>query len=282
MKKILFAAIGLLLMESISAQREYLPNTADLEKFFKTKTFVVLEESPLSEFNFEIQAVMPRDWKITEFDFIKNDEFVKMSKDENYSFIYTSLVNFEKDKTEARYVFLHLSLGGDNLTIDDLRDMVSVPLGYFGADPDNYIYKIGTIIRFMQNHVNMIYKNPALISNNIFRHYNDNIKSAQDKILYLVADELAKEVSTETRIKKVYSHKFKIVSREEIQKAIAEGDENVVFLHKVGPEGKKLEARCYKIVIGAADANFYYFDYHKVNSKNPDGFLESDFVKMNK
>ena len=47
----------------------------------------------------------------------------------------------------------------------------------------------------MQNHVNMIYKNPALISNNIFRHYNDNIKSAQDKILYLVADELAKEVS---------------------------------------------------------------------------------------
>jgi hypothetical protein len=57
-------------------------------------------------------------------------------------------------------------------------------------------------------------------------------------------------------------------------------DENAVVLHKVGPEGKKLKARVYKILIGLAEAKFYYFDYHKINAKNPDAFLESDFKKL--
>jgi hypothetical protein len=53
-----------------------------------------------------------------------------------------------------------------------------------------------------------------------------------------------------------------------------------VFLHKVGPEGTKMDARCYNVIIGAADANFYYFDYHKISDKSPDGFLESDFKSL--
>jgi len=52
-----------------------------------------------------------------------------------------------------------------------------------------------------------------------------------------------------------------------------------VFLHKVGPEGTRLIARCYKILIGAADSKFYYFDYHKISDEKPDGFLLSDFKK---
>jgi hypothetical protein len=276
--------IGMMMTQFIvlTAQREYLPTKEDLEHFFKTKTLVVMEESPMSEFNIEIQGTMSREWKITGFEFIRNADFKEKSQSENYSFIYTSQVTFEKDKTEARYVFLHLSLGGENLTMDDLRDLVSVPLGYYGVDPDKYMYKIGILVRFMQNHINFIYKNPEMITDNVFRHYNDNIKSAHDKILYILPDELSKDVSTEARIKSVYSHKFKISTPEEIEQAIDEVDKNVIFLHKVGPGGKKNNARCYKIIIGAGDANFYYFDYHRINEKNPDGFLKSDFVKLNK
>ena len=236
----------------------------------------------MSEFNFEIQEAMKSEWKTTKFEFINNSEFVAKSKDENYSFIYTSIVNFEKDKTDSRYVFLHLSLGGDNLTLDDLRDMVSIPLGYYGVDPENYTYKLGIFLRFMQKHVDLIYKDPGLINANIFKHYNDNILSAHDKVLYLLDDELSKEVSTAARIQQVYNYDFKIVSREEIKKSVQDGDSKIIFLHKVGPEGKKKDARCYKIIIGAGDAVFYYFDYHKVSEKNPDGFLKSDFINLNK
>ena len=282
MKKLIISAIFSFTVLILFAQREYIPNTADLEKFFKTKTLVVLEASPMSEFNFEIQEVMKRDWKITDFEFISPADFKEKSKNESFSFLYTSYVVFEKDKTDSRYLFLHLSLGGDNLTIDDLRDMVSVPLGYYGADPDNYIYKLGVILSFMQNHVNLIYKDPGLISNNIFKHYNDNIGNAHEKTLYLVEDELAKDVATAARIKQNYPFKFKIVTREEIKQAIQANDNNIVFLHKVGPEGKKKDARCYKIIMGAGDANFYYFDFHKVSDKNPDGFLKSDFSNLKK
>ena len=85
-----------------------------------------------------------------------------------------------------------------------------------------------------------------------------------------------------SRIKKVYPYKFRIVTKEDIEEAIKNRDPDVVFLHKVGPEGTKVNARCYKMVIGAADANFYYFDYHKISEKKPDGLLSQDFKKMAK
>jgi hypothetical protein len=282
MKKFTLIFTVCLLTGLLTAQVQYLPTKEDLGKVLKSKTYVVIEESPMSDFNFEIKDVMANEWKLTEFEFIKNAEFEKLSSNENYSFLYTSQVSFEKDKTESRYIFLHFSLGGPNLTIDDLRDMCSVPLAYFGTDPENYIYKLGTIVRFIQNHVNLIYEKPELISNNIFKFYNDNIKDIHAKTLFLVQDELSPDISTPARIKAIYPYKFKIVTREEINQAIKDGNEEVVFLHKVGPEGKRSEARCYKIIIGAADANFYYFDYHMVSEKNPDGLLESDLKKLAK
>ncbi len=45
-------------------------------------------------------------------------------------------------------------------------------------------------------------------------------------------------------------------------------------------KAQKSDARCYNVIIGAADANFYYFDYHKISDKNPDGFLASDFKNL--
>ena len=67
-----------------------------------------------------------------------------------------------------------------------------------------------------------------------------------------------------------------------IEKAIAEKNPNVVYLHKVGPEGGRLQARCYKVVLGAGDDQIYYFDYHTVSKSEGDGLLDSDFKKMNK
>jgi hypothetical protein len=282
MKRILFSLLLFQGFLFLNAQQEYVPTKADLDHFMSTKTYVVLEESPMSDFNFEIKDVMAKLWNISQFEFIKSEEFAKISTNENASFLYTSLVSFEKDKTDSKYVFLHLSLGGPNLSIDDLHDIVSVPLGYFGVDAENYIYKLGTIVSFMQNHIHLMRENPDLISRNIFKHYNDNIKDIQNKTLYLIEDELTKEIGTAARIKQIYPYKFKIVTREEVREAIINKNDEIVFLHKVGPEGKKLKARCYKVLIGAGDAMFYYFDFHMVNDSNSDGLLVSDLKKMAK
>lgn len=274
----LFCSVSIML----NAQRSYVPTTADLDRLLKSKTYVVLEASPLSEFNIELKDMMPRVWNLTDYDFLNSNEFEEKSTDPNFSFIYTSFVTFDRDVTDSRYVFLHLALGGENTSLNDLRDLISIPLGYAGVDPDNYNYKLGLFIKFIQNHINLIRERPDVISSNVFNHYNNNMADVKGKTLFLIEDELAKDVSTSARIKLVYPHKFELVDRDRIREAIVESDENVVFLHKVGPEGKKLKARCYKILIGAGDANFYYFHYHMISPRNPDGFLNADFRRLAK
>ena len=100
------------------------------------------------------------------------------------------------------------------------------------------------------------------------------------KTLYLVEEDLARDVSSLSKIKAVYPGKVKIVDRETIKEVMMAEEEDAVVLYKVGPEGKKLNARVYKTLVGVSDAKFYYFDYHKVNAKKPDAFLDSDFKKL--
>jgi len=260
----------------------YVPSREDIMAFFSTKTLVVLEDNPMMEYNSIIKKVMQQEWTVTPYEFITDKEFEERRMDPQYSFIYMSKVTFESDKTDAAYRFLHLSLGGDYFRLNEMPDIASVPLSYYSVDEDSYAFKLAILVRFLQNHTKLLREKPEIISANVFKYYNDNIRSMHGKTLYVLKEELAPVVSSLGQIRKIYGFPVKITTREEIETAIRNRDTDVVFLHKVGPEGTKLNARCYKIIIGAADANFYYFDYHKINEKNPDGFLESDFKNLAK
>jgi hypothetical protein len=282
MKKIIILLlVGTFMFPKLKSQ-DFVPSRDDINAFFNTKTLVVLLDNPLLEYNMVIKEVMKQEWTITEFDFISFKEFEELRFDPQYSFLYMSQVMFDNDKTDARYRFLHLSLGGDYFRKNQMPDLASVPLAYYSVEEDNYIYKLALLVRFVQNHANLIKEKPEIVSANVFKYYNNNIKDIKTKTLYVLEEELSKDVNSAARIRKVYPHKFQIVTKDEITEAIKNRDENVVFLHKVGPEGTKLDARCYKAIIGAADANFYYFDYHRINAKRPDGLLSDDFKKMAK
>jgi len=282
MKKYYVLLLLLIPIIQLQAQREYLPTQDDLDHFFTTKTYVVLESNAISDYNIEIQDAVNKFWDITEFEFLKMEDFAEKSKDKNASFLYLAGVSFEKDRSNARYQFLCLSLGGDRVSIDDLRDVANIPMSYYGVDGDHYAYKLGIMVRFLQYHVRLITENHSIVSQNVYKYYNENMADVKGKILYLVEEELASDVNTLSEIKKVYQGEVRLVDRETIKELIMTEDEDAVVLHKVGPEGKKMNARVYKILIGLAEAKFYYFDYHKINDKNPDAFLGSDFKKLAK
>lgn len=282
MKRII-TLVAMMVFTCIVFSQDYVPTKADLDRFYKTKTLIVLEENPLLEYNLIIKEVLQREWKLTKYDFITYPEYEKTYRlDPKYSFLVMTDVTFANDKTEAKYKFLHVMLGGDHLLINDMPTICSVPLAYSGVEEESYIYKLSSLLRFMQDHIASIYANPDLISSNIFKHYNENMQDIKQKTMYVVKEELSPEVNSAAKIKKVYPFKVKIATREEIEQRIVARDPDCVFLHKVGPEGTHLTARCYKIVIGAADSKFYYFDYHMVSDKRPDGILESDFKQMAK
>src|SRR5208283_1976560 len=257
---------------SVSAQKSNVPSKDEIMSFLKTKTLVVLEDNPLSEYNLVLKHVMKEEWTMTPFDFIAIKDFDKKRLDPAYSFLILTQVKYDKDKTNTTYNFMSLLMGGSAYSLTSMPDMCSIPMSYYGVGDEVYSYKLGIFLRFMQNHVKMLMGDPGLASENILNHYNKNMKELKGKTLYLVASEMAKDVNTEAKIKKVYPGPFKLVSKDDIQKSI-ENKEDIVFLHKVGPEKTKQKARVFKILVGASDAQFYYFDYHVINDNDPDGFL---------
>src|SRR3972149_6155081 len=248
MKRIIPILVGIAVFGS-AMSREYLPSKEELEAFLKTKTLVVLEDNPMLMYNTLIQEAMKENWTLTEFDFISVKEFMEKFSDPQYSFLIMNQVKFEGDESKPVYNFLSVWLGDANAKdFEVLPEICGVPLSYRSVYEDSYNYKLGTMLRFIQNHINLIYNNPEIISANIYKHYNENMGDIKKKTLYLIKDELADNINTIAKIKKAYPYKVKIVSREEVKAAIDSKDEDVVFLHKIGPEGTRLKARCYKII----------------------------------
>lgn len=274
--------IGLLAVFLQATAQDYIPTEKDIKHFSETKTAIVLEDNPIAEYNLLMRELAPMEWKITPFEFMTWKNFEKKAADRSYSFVTMNKVTIEKDKSNALYLFMSLVLGGPSKGLSDMRDLCSIPVAYYGANEETYLYKLSVFLRFMQNHVRLISQNPSISDKNILMYYNKNIQKIEGKTLYLLADELAKDVDTEAEIGKVYEGQVKIVTREEVQKAIEHKDPNVIFLHKVGPGSRKSNALCYKMLVDVAEAQFYYFDYHKIDNKSPDAFLVSDFKKLSR
>lgn len=282
-KNMIVCLLVMVPLVQLEAQREYLPTAEDLTRFFTTKTYVVLSDNAMADYNFEIRDAIEKFWTITDYEFLKYKDFADKSVDTNASFLYVATVSFEKDKSNTRYTFLCLSLGGtDHVSIDDLHDIINVPLSYYGVDEDEYTYKLGLLVRFMQQHIQIITENPKLVSQNVFQLYNDNMSSVKGKTLYLTEEDLPFDLANESKIKAIYPYDFQIVEREKIKELIMEENENAVILHKVGPQSKIIEDRVYKILMGTNDAQFYYYEWHKSNKKRPDAFLKKDFERLSR
>ncbi len=269
----LFATKLLVAQESVATPEQ-------IEKFYKTKTCVVLNDYAFISYNTKIKEAVEKYWTITEYEYISMTEFKTRCKDDNYSFLIATKVNFDDDPMVG-YSYLSLALGDKSGLLTKMPDLCSFPLSYYDVDYEKYDYKLGAIVLFMQNHVKITRDNPKLNKTTILQFYNKNLESMSGKTLYVIKDELASDVDTEAEIKKSYSGKVKIVEAEEIEEAIKNQDKNVVFLHKVGPpEDSERKARCYKLILGASDGLLYYSDYHKITDKNVDAILKSDFKKM--
>ncbi len=258
----------------------YVARPEDIKTFLKTTTYVVLEDNPMAEYNFKIKKAVENSWDITPYEFITAEQFEEMRSDISKSFLVKLQVKFSGDRLEATYHFLCVVLGSGVQRHTDMPDICSVPLGYSSVHEDSYTYKMESLVRFAQNHIRLLNDNPKLISSNIFEHYNKNRKETREKELWLLEKDIDKSIRGLAAIRKIYPHTVRIVTPDDIEQAIAEKNENVIFLHKVGPEGTRLQARCYKILIGAGDDQFYYFDYHMINKKRGDGFLAKDFKKI--
>lgn len=285
MKK-LFLVLTLIVCSSQLFSQLVVADQEELEKFKKTKTIVFLEPNPMLMLNRVMKDMVKTHWDITEYEFQKfgNEKFEKLRKDPNLSFLMINNIYYKRDKTRAQYKFLNLSLGGDYELASQMPTLSGLPISYTEVDESNYDYKLGLILRFIQEHVKISLEHPKLKSSRrMIRFYRKKLTNIHDKTLYVLKEELAPDVNTMKEIREYYPHDVKITTREEIEKVIDDRDPNAVILHQVGPKSTNRKARCWNVIMGAQDAKLYYFNYHMIKTgKRPEGLLAKDFRKLSR
>jgi hypothetical protein len=268
------------LISVVSIAQAPFPSAEEIKQFMASKTCVVLEDDPFSAFNSSIKEAVKTYWNITPYEIIDIKTFNVRRINPAYSFIVLTQTNYEKDKTGGLFNFVNLLQGKKVSKLGDNPEICAIPLSFAGEDDSGYAYKLGVILAFMQKHANLISKDPSLTGRRYLKYYNVNAPEVMKKTILAKKEDLAPDISTADAIKKIYPFSVKIVPEEEIQKAIAEKSPNTLILHKVGPVGEGKGGYCFKMLIGADDADMYYYDQHKIDSGSPNGLLESDLRRL--
>lgn len=258
------------------------PNKDEIKQFMASKTCVVLEQDQFSSYNVFIKEAVKKYWTLTPYQLITVQEFNKMRRDPAYSFIVLTQTNYEKDKANTLYNFLNLLQGKNVSKLGELPEICAIPLSFAGEDDYEYNYKFGAILQFMQKHAQMISEDPSLTGRKYLKYYNANIPKVSSKTILIKEEDLAPEISTLDKIKAIYPYDVKIVSEEEIVKAIQEKTPNTLILHKVGPREEKNAGLCFKMLIGTDDSDMYYYHQHKIKDSDPNGLLADDLKRLSK
>ena len=289
-KKIIIAALLIMAMTpGLYAQDTKRVTYADknqIEGFFKSKTMFVLDADPLIGYNFVIPDAVKKYWTITPFEIISSEQFDKLRTDPKLSFVFLSKVQLGRDLEEVYYLYMNVVVGAKVRDITDLPELLSLPLAYTGVDEDDYLDKLPLMIRFSQLHLNNLKtaKNPRLLYNlSNLGTENQRLKDqimaelVKDKTLLVMESDLSEQVNTLEKIQKEYSGKVKIVSSEEIVKAIEEQAPDTAVLHQVNPAEDENRGRSYCQIFGTDDARLYYYNYQVISQKRPAGMLARDF-----
>jgi hypothetical protein len=280
MKKLLIIVPAFLLSGLLSGQAPF-PSKDEIKQFSASKTCVVLENDPFSSYNVFIKKAMKEYWKVTPYEFIEVGEFNVRRSKQAYSFIVLTETNFDKDKSNSVFNFINLLQGKNVDKLGELPEICAVPLSYAGEDDLEYGYKLGAILSFMQKHAMLIMEDPSKTGRKYLKYYNENVPEVMNKTILVKQEDLSPDISTIEKIKAIYSNKIEIVPEEEIIKAIENKTPDTVILHKVGPVGDtKEQGYCFKMLIGTDDARMYYYNQHKIDKSNPNGFLPADLKRL--
>ncbi len=280
MRTTILLTLQLILAVSVMAQAPF-PTVEEGRLLLASKTGVVLENSPFSEYNPAIRAAVTEFWKLTPYEFITIDEFNKRRQEPSWSFLVLTESFYERDKTGSSFSFLNLLLGKKVRNLEDMPEFCAIPLDFAGEDADaDYGYKLGLLVEFIQQHAKVIIENPKTPGVRFLRYYNQFVPEIEGKTILAREIDMAASISSEEEIRAIYSGDFRLVEESEIMKSIAERRPNTLILHKVGPPDEVRGAYVFKILIGTEDARMYYFNNHKIDQRNPNGFLPADLRRI--
>ncbi|HOS84622.1 MAG TPA: hypothetical protein PK199_06870 [Bacteroidales bacterium] len=270
MKKVVVLVVSICLAFVTFAQRPT-AKKAQIANFENFTLYVVLNQNPTSEYNDMIREAVRKSWRVSKYDFITQSEFETKRTEENSAFLVTNEISFPKDKNVIQYDFISIILGGNFASYQVMPEVCTFPLMYTDTDEGDMLYKLPVVIGFFNQHVKNILVNPKLLKDKKYKYYTKQKLSIAKKTLYLIAEEQLPEFDNAQKIRPVFKGKVVMIGQEEMANLIKKRATNVVFLHKVGPADASAQgSRCYIIMMGT-DNTLYYFNYHILSAKAPNG-----------
>jgi len=265
---------------STFAQQNKQVTKEQLALFKKSTTYIVMDNNPMLGYNIVIKAAVEKYWKITPYKVIPYETFDSIRSNSHNSFILLTKVNLTKDKREAEYLYLNVLMGDKVKEINDLPEILTLPLDYSGVDENSYTYKVGVMIRFAQEHVKAMMASDQIVHFRNLKYNNENVRDIKKKTLLVEKRDLAEEVNSLEKIKPFYPYEVKIVSSDDIEKAVFNQTPNTLILHQIEPGDNDNIGRSYKIIYGVDDNKIYYFNFEKISQKRPAGMTAKDFRRI--
>ncbi len=264
----------------VIAQHNKQVTKQQLDVFKKSTLYVVLDDDPALGYNIAVKSAVDHFWTMTPHKYISVDEFDTERKDKEKSFLLLTKATLTKDKRNAEYLYLNLMMGDADENIDNMPEILTLPLAYTGVDENSYVYIMDVIIRFAQEHVKLMVASDRITQFRNLKYYNDNVSKIKTKTLLVEKKDLGDEVNTIEKIKAVYPYSVKIVDSDEIEKEISGKKTNTLILHRIAPGEGDNVARAYKIIYGVDDNLIYYYNYENINQYRSGLFTTKDFKKI--
>lgn len=264
-------------MQAFSQIKIPMGNKSEVEKFYKTTTYVVLKNDFMCDYNDAIKVAVEKHWTATPVKYVKASEFEKLRHDDDKSFLVINIAYFDGD--DARFEFLILSLGGSKYkTVNDMPTLCAVPLCYYDdEDEDKYTYKLGAMLKHCQTHVALCREHPELTKETILDYYTANTGNLADKTLYLRKDDVSDDLRSNSALKSAYPYNIEFATAEQIEELTNSNDDKALIVHIVNPYDSNGQQYCIKIIIDTKGL-IYYYDFQKLK-KNTYGHITSDDLK---
>ena len=214
------------------------PTADEVKQFFASKTYFVLEDDPFSQYNVFIMNAVKDNWTLTPYEVIGVEDFNVKRVDPTCSFVVLTETYFERDKSGSVFTFLNLLMGKDVNELEEMPEFCAIPLAFAGADDTEYSYKLGIILKFMQQHTKLIAEDPSVFGMKYLKYYNKFVPEVINKTILVKKEDMTESIDTEEKIKKIYNYDIKVVDEDAIKAAISSKAPNTLILHKVGPVGE--------------------------------------------
>lgn len=279
-KKICLTVLAILLTFCFTtAQQNRKVTKEQLAKVTSDTLFVVFDDN-LMAYNVSVKAAIEKNWTRTPYKCIPYATFDQVRQDKNKLFLLLTRTTMTKDKRDIEYQFMNFLLGDSVEAVNDLPEILTLPLAFTGSDDAKYAGKLPAFVRFAQQHITSMMEAKFLFGYFNFKVYNGNIPTIKTKTLLVTAADLSDDANTLEKIKAQYPYEVKIVSDEEMDKAIEQKKPNTLFLFIVYPGEDNAFGRNYKMILGADDSQLYYYYFLTVYEQQPAGFTAKDFRRI--